>query len=120
VGVRPAQDGSRAALHRPTSIRRGKSAQATHTPKRGKVTAEPGLRGPALAFATPDGNPLHPNTLSLHFNRLVAQASLPHIRFHDLRHTSATLMLATGSTRRLWRSGWGTAPSRSPWTATAT
>lgn len=49
-----------------------------------------------LVFAAADGNPLHPNSLALQFNRLIAQACVPRIRFHDLRHTSATLMLANG------------------------
>jgi integrase len=30
------------------------------------------------------------------FARLVRGAGLPHIRFHDLRHTAATLMLRAG------------------------
>lgn len=30
------------------------------------------------------------------FKRLLHQASLPDIRFHDLRHTAATLLLAQG------------------------
>lgn len=49
-----------------------------------------------LVFATPEGHPLHPNTLALHFSRLIEAAGVPRIRFHDLRHTSATLMLANG------------------------
>lgn len=49
-----------------------------------------------LVFAAADGTALHPNTLALHFNRLIAAAGVPRIRFHDLRHTSATLMLANG------------------------
>jgi integrase len=49
-----------------------------------------------LVFATPEGNPLHPNTLALRLGRLMAEAKVPRIRFHDLRHTSATLMLANG------------------------
>jgi integrase len=31
-----------------------------------------------------------------HFKPLLDAASLPAIRFHDLRHTSATLLLAAG------------------------
>ncbi len=49
-----------------------------------------------LVFATADGSPLHPNSLALRFNRLCDKAKVPRIRFHDLRHTSATLMLANG------------------------
>lgn len=49
-----------------------------------------------LVFANPLGEHLHPNTLALRFNRLIVQAGVPRIRIHDLRHTSATLMLANG------------------------
>ena len=39
---------------------------------------------------------MHPNTVVLHFGRPARQAGVPRLRFHDLRHTSATLMLANG------------------------
>ena len=32
----------------------------------------------------------------LHYEKLVAAANVPPIRFHDLRHTSATMLLAQG------------------------
>lgn len=38
----------------------------------------------------------HPETLSDRFDLLVKGSGLPRIRFHDLRHTAATLMLAGG------------------------
>lgn len=47
-----------------------------------------------MVFATPTGEPLPPNTLASRFRRLTAKAGVPKIRIHDLRHTSATLMLA--------------------------
>jgi integrase len=47
--------------------------------------------------AQPDGQPLQPNSLTHEFVRLLAKASgLPDIRFHDLRHTHATHLLASG------------------------
>jgi integrase len=49
-----------------------------------------------LVFADSIGEPLHPNSLAYRFNKLIARAGVPRIRFHDLRHTSATLMLANG------------------------
>ncbi len=49
-----------------------------------------------LVFTNGLGDPVHPNSLAHRFRRLTAQAGLPAIRFHDLRHTSATLMLANG------------------------
>lgn len=49
-----------------------------------------------LVFADELGNPIVPSTLLRHFKKSLANAKLPHIRFHDLRHTHATLMLAQG------------------------
>lgn len=43
-----------------------------------------------------NGEPLHPQTLSQAFERRVAHLGLERIRFHDLRHTSATLALHAG------------------------
>jgi integrase len=49
-----------------------------------------------LAFARPDGRPIHPDFFSQCFDRLEAQTDLPRIRPHDLRHTHATLLLQAG------------------------
>lgn len=49
-----------------------------------------------LVFVNPFGKHIHPNTLMRSFGRLTAVANVPRIRFHDLRHTSATLLLAEG------------------------
>ena len=43
-----------------------------------------------------DGAPLHPDTLSSRWGVFLARAGLPHVRFHDLRHAHATLMLLQG------------------------
>jgi len=43
--------------------------------------------------AHPDGEPIHPDSFSQTFNRLVARAGVPRLRLHDLRHTHASLML---------------------------
>ena len=45
---------------------------------------------------TRHGQPLHPAWVSRRFTELVERLGLPQIRFHDLRHTSATLGLAAG------------------------
>ena len=46
-----------------------------------------------LVFCRPDGSPFDPDTISGQFERLVRRSGLPRIRFHDLRHTHATLLL---------------------------
>jgi len=43
-----------------------------------------------------DGSPLHPSKISSRWGKFLRQAGLPHMRFHDLRHAHATLMLRKG------------------------
>ncbi len=47
-------------------------------------------------FTNTVGEPLHPESISQLFTRIVARSDLPHIRFHDLRHTHASLLVAAG------------------------
>ncbi|MDH6134467.1 integrase [Kitasatospora sp. MAA4] len=47
-------------------------------------------------FTRPDGHPIEPATLTRHFNALLRRAHLRQIRFHDLRHSTATLLLEQG------------------------
>lgn len=55
-----------------------------------------GLDQPGYVFTAEDGYPLHPERIKVKFGELVAEAGVRRIRFHDLRHTSATLALAAG------------------------
>ena len=43
-----------------------------------------------------DGTPITPTALSHRYNRLLQATGLPHIRFHDLRHSCASLLLNAG------------------------
>jgi integrase len=49
-----------------------------------------------LIFSTSIGTPVDPRNLLRDFKRQLKKANLPEIRFHDLRHTSASLMLQEG------------------------
>jgi integrase len=50
-----------------------------------------------LIFASENGTPLNPeNLVKRSFKPLLRKAGLPEIRFHDLRHTCATLLLGRG------------------------
>jgi hypothetical protein len=49
-----------------------------------------------LVFCRENGTIVHPDAFSDAFWRHVKAAKLPRIRFHDLRHTHATLALAAG------------------------
>ncbi len=42
------------------------------------------------------GKLINPNTLTCHFKSLLAQNGLPPIRFHELRHSCASLLIACG------------------------
>ena len=47
-------------------------------------------------FTKPSGGPYHPQQLSRHLGRITSELGLPRLTAHGLRHTSATLMLASG------------------------
>jgi integrase len=64
--------------------------------RKAKLAYGEGWIDTGLAFTAPDGAPLHPAWVSEQFNRLVADAGLPPIRLHDLRHGAASLALANG------------------------
>jgi integrase len=49
-----------------------------------------------LVFCNATGGYLHAARLTSQFTALLRRSNLPRIRFHDLRHTAATLMLAQG------------------------
>jgi integrase len=48
-------------------------------------------------FTREDGQALRPSTVTQTFDRRVARLPVPRIRFHDLRHSHATLLLARGT-----------------------
>ena len=47
-------------------------------------------------FCNRKGHFLNPESISQLFDRVVRRSSLPRIRFHDLRHTHASLLVAAG------------------------
>ena len=54
-----------------------------------------------LVFANFDGSPLSPSTVSHAFGDLCKKAGIEGIRFHDLRHTMATLMMKRGTNPKI-------------------
>ena len=54
------------------------------------------LTGSDLVFGDADGTPIDPGTLTHNFARIAKRAGLEGTRFHDLRHTFASLMLLGG------------------------
>ncbi len=49
-------------------------------------------------FKWPNGKPFSPDFVSDHFRMLLRVNGLPHLRFHELRHSCASLLLNNGST----------------------
>lgn len=61
-----------------------------------RQTIEPAWEEHGLIFTNELGRHLHPNTMNRAFRLAIDRAGVPIIRFHDLRHTAATLLLAEG------------------------
>ena len=61
-----------------------------------REAAGAGWKASGYVFTRPDGNPIEGATLTRHFNALLRRAALRRIRFHDLRHSAATLLLEQG------------------------
>ncbi|MFJ7512573.1 site-specific integrase [Peribacillus simplex] len=47
-------------------------------------------------FSSWQGKPMHPSSITTWWSRFKKRYNLPQIRFHDLRHTSATLLINSG------------------------
>ena len=52
--------------------------------------------GSSYVFPGPTGGPIAPDSVLHMLHRVLDRAGLPEIRFHDLRHTFATLALQNG------------------------
>lgn len=72
-------------------LRAHKKRQETQKLVKGKRWVENGL-----IFPSSVGTPLNPSNLRKDFLKVLDRANLPKIRFHDLRHTAASLMLNNG------------------------
>jgi integrase len=74
-----------------TALQRHREAQEEVKKKAGRLWQEHDL-----VFCTSVGTPLNPDRVRVPFKELLKEAGLPDIRFHDLRHSAATLLLAMG------------------------
>jgi len=52
--------------------------------------------GESLVCGRQDGEPKQPASLTHEFTYLIQRAKVPHVRFHDLRHSHATQLLLAG------------------------
>lgn len=64
-------------------------------------TAQDGPMVGTHLFTTPSGGPLYGTAVYREFLAATAAAGLPRIRFHSLRHTAASLLLAQGTHPRV-------------------
>ena len=53
-------------------------------------------QGAVYLFEHSDGTPLRPDTVTRSFQRALAQSGLPKMRFHDLRHSTASILFDRG------------------------
>jgi integrase len=86
---------SKRSLHMPDTLIEKLKAHRIHQYedrlKAGLMWQETGL-----VFVTKFGSPLEPRNLLRKFHGILKNAKMPKIRFHDLRHSCATLYLANG------------------------
>jgi integrase len=94
IGAPKTASGRRSVALPPTVVevlRRQRTRQREQRLAAGAAYTDQGF-----VFTTPLGAPLHINAVAARFDKVARQAGVPRIRFHDLRHTAATLMLANG------------------------
>ena len=72
-----------------TMLKRHRAAQAEK-----RLAAGPAWQDNDLVFAAAVGGPIDPDEITHAFYNAVRRLGLPHVRFHDLRHTHASLLLA--------------------------
>lgn len=93
--VEPKSKRSRRTVSIPTSVleslRRHRTRQLQERLFAGAKWQEHGL-----VFTTSIGTPIDPRNVTRHFRSVLRKAGLPAKRFHDLRHTCASLLLAQG------------------------
>ena len=70
-----------------------KKEQETNRQLFGKSYIESGY-----VFTKVDGEAHHPNSITLAFGFMLKEKNLPHIRFHDLRHSCASYLVNNGFT----------------------
>ncbi len=71
---------------------------STHkrTQTEARLKLGPAYQNNDLVFPREDGSPWPPDSFSTAFAAFVRRSDLPHVRFHDLRHSHATQLLKQG------------------------
>ncbi len=91
----PKTNRSRRAVALPEFLRPYLLRQREDQTRRREASGD-GWREHGVVVDQGDGAPLNPGTLSAGWVKFLRTSGLPHVRFHDLRHAHATLMLLKG------------------------
>jgi integrase len=92
-----AEDQQEPPVYLPHSTGRERPENASGAPATGHGDLGDRYQDQGLIFTTDTGAPINPSNLRQRsFAPLLKRAGLPHMRFHDLRHTCATLLLSRG------------------------
>ena len=71
-----------------------KEALRAHFVRRAVLAQNPLWKESRLVFTSDLGNPIFPRNMLTHFKKKLRAIGLPNIRFHDIRHTIATMLFA--------------------------
>jgi integrase len=67
-----------------------------HNQAEEKAVSPEGWNAAGFVFVSENGTPIRATNLRRQFDRILNRAGVPHVRFHDLRHTYAALSIAAG------------------------
>jgi integrase len=98
--VEPKSRRSRRTIPMPPTVARALRAHRSRQLEE-RIAVGPRWRESDLVFTTSIGTPLDSRNVTRRFQAALERASLPRLRFHDLRHTAASLMLAQGVPARV-------------------
>ncbi len=93
--VEPKTSRSRRTVSLPEAAVRALKAHKVHQLEE-RLAAGSDWQDNGLVFPSTIGTPLEASNLFRSFKALLRKAGLPDVRFHDLRHSAASLMLAQG------------------------
>ncbi|HET9587377.1 MAG TPA: site-specific integrase [Anaerolineales bacterium] len=78
-----------------------KEALKIHLVKRKLLSQSPSWKESGLVFTTGIGTPINPHNMLKYFKARTAEAGLPKIRFHSLRHWVASILLENNTHPKL-------------------
>jgi integrase len=78
-----------------------KVALKIHLAKRKNLSQSPRWKESGLVFTTDIGTSINPHNLLKHFKAKTAEAGLPRIKFHSLRHSVASILLENNTHPKL-------------------